>query len=281
MALSMLSFATAGPCGGVNTFGNNGVNEVVNGQEVSLKIAYNGGHQDAKNAFHVAMMCGSSTSKPGSETPLKVSGTDITTNQYTLTQINPMTIPATDSSQVGYTFTFKLPLQSNLAANEYCVISLMDQRNWGGCADFHINAAGSGSTTAGPAQSPCQSYCSTMQANCASTFTNTSACLQACSNYPTNGANGTCVMQCACCVCRNISKFDHLSLVVSAVCISVCTQMLRVATLCSAVPTTLSWLLATQVCTAHMLVLTVAVCVWLPAMLLLHLPLTVSCTALL
>ena len=47
-------------------------------------------------------------------------------------------VPATDSSTAGYPLTFKIP---NLAAGattnqETCVISLLDQRNWGGCVDI-------------------------------------------------------------------------------------------------------------------------------------------------
>lgn len=181
----LLLHVIAGPCGGNQNFGSNGVNEVVNGQTVSLKIAYNGGHQSAANAFHVAMMCSDVNNKPGADAAMKVSGGDITTNPYTLTTV--ATIPAADSSSVGYTFNFALPLQT-LATKSYCVVSLLDQRNWGGCIDFHLNAPGSGTTTSGPVQSPCDKYCTTMAANCASVYANTAACKTACANFPTNGA---------------------------------------------------------------------------------------------
>ena len=51
-------FSVAGPCGGVQSFGANGITNVVEGETYTVQIAYNGGHANANNHFSLAIACG-------------------------------------------------------------------------------------------------------------------------------------------------------------------------------------------------------------------------------
>ena len=59
----------SGACGGNNNWGDNGVMELTNGQEVTLRVNYNGGHQSNANEFRMAFTCGA----PGNQGALEVS----------------------------------------------------------------------------------------------------------------------------------------------------------------------------------------------------------------
>jgi hypothetical protein len=129
------AYSVSGPCGGVSAYAAQGVTTVTSGSVVSLKIGYNGGHQDQNNAFHASYVCG--TYAAGStfdDSVLKLA-----TQPATLAspRLLPLTdgsalVPAADSLTSGYTLTFKAPTLPAGSTAQDCVISLLDQRNWGG-----------------------------------------------------------------------------------------------------------------------------------------------------
>ena len=126
--------STSGPCGGANTWGSNGVSKVKNGAEVSLRINYNGGHKSPANAFSMAFTCG----KPGNQDLLKTA--KLAASACTNT---PYPVPSPDGNTVrdGYTLTCSLPSQDLSAADgEKCTVSVLDQRDWGGCVDIELEA---------------------------------------------------------------------------------------------------------------------------------------------
>jgi hypothetical protein len=123
-------YSTNGPCGGVQTFGANGINTVTAGDSVTLKIAYNGGHKSDANAFKLAFACG----RPDNDGVLR--------NEQTPNDLGVATVPAADSSTTGYDLTFTVPPAEAGVNGQYCTVSALDQRNWGGCVDMMIQAPG-------------------------------------------------------------------------------------------------------------------------------------------
>jgi len=136
------SFSVSGPCGGVNTFGSNGggTAQVTSGDTVCAKIAYNGGHQSANNAFHAAWKCGSTSQNdfknPANDLPL-VAGPNASPIAPA-TGALPSRVIATDSDRNGYTLCVSVP--ASAPAQAQCTLSLLDQRDWGGCIDMRIRA---------------------------------------------------------------------------------------------------------------------------------------------
>lgn len=128
------SMSTSGACGGANTWGANGVSSLKNGASVSLRINYNGGHKSAQNAFSMAFACG----KPGDQK--LISAKKLAASACTATAPSyPNPSPRGNEVREGYTVTCKLP-EMDLAATDgdKCSISVLDQRNWGGCVDVTL-----------------------------------------------------------------------------------------------------------------------------------------------
>jgi len=96
------------------------------------------------------------------------------------------TVGAADSSTSGYTLTFKADVNAGQAPQD-CVISLMDQRNWGGCVDVKLLPASAPAPTAkDKIPSECDDYCLDMGTYCVGAlnqFTNNNDCLKKCANY--------------------------------------------------------------------------------------------------
>lgn len=128
--------STSGPCGGQNTFGNNGINQVKVGQKVTVGIQYAAGHKSAANVFRLTYLCG----KPGAQTLL--SGPNAKTTVPTQPE------PAADTTVV-HNFEFTIPATGTGADAQLCTISLLDQRNWGGCVDLQVGTI-AGAPTAAP-----------------------------------------------------------------------------------------------------------------------------------
>jgi hypothetical protein len=127
-------YSVAGPCGGVSTFGVQGTTPFTNGQVVTATIAYNGGHADAANAFHANIKCDVDSTQPFDDSFFRVSsGTTIDSSNALVLTDGTYKVPATTSSTAGYQLTFKLPTftTQQLTTPKKCVISLLDQRNWG------------------------------------------------------------------------------------------------------------------------------------------------------
>jgi len=123
------TLSTAGPCGGVLTWGNKTYTQVTPGQNVSFTYAYNGGHQSPTlNMLRVAMNCG----KP--ETDLDLA------NSTVAPTFSPL-VNASTSSTLGYHLWVIIPAIPSGMNGAFCTISGLDVRNWGGCFDVEIVAA--------------------------------------------------------------------------------------------------------------------------------------------
>ncbi len=117
------AYSVSGPCGGVSTYGKTGVSSVASASLITVKIAYNGGHQDAANAFHAALFCspdGISVGSTFNDAVLKVGATQGTFMKLANGQTS---VPAADSSTAGYSLTFTMPVNAG-AAPQDCVVSL-------------------------------------------------------------------------------------------------------------------------------------------------------------
>eukprot|EP00040_Diaphanoeca_grandis_P038553 m.256740 g.256740 ORF g.256740 m.256740 type:complete len:577 (+) comp34661_c0_seq1:148-1878(+) len=142
------AFSVAGPCGGANTFGANGMTTIIKGTEMTVKINYNGGHKSAANEFHAVYKC---TTTGPTQTEMKAI-VDDTTATTGLNDLMTLTLkdgtaptPKTDkpnyidastgnSVTAGYSLVFDLPTE----AIGMCTISIVDQRDWGGCVDLMV-----------------------------------------------------------------------------------------------------------------------------------------------
>ena len=135
------AFSTAGPCGGVNTWGANGFTFVRDGSKICGRFNYNGGHKDIANVVRFKFACGQpdaqSTVGQTQALPLEA-GTDPAPSASSGT-----TVPAPTGNDItnGYLLCATLPSQALTAATSSedparkCTISLLDQRSWGGCYD--------------------------------------------------------------------------------------------------------------------------------------------------
>jgi len=132
--------SVAGACGGGTlAFGANGIGQVTDGQQVTLNINYAAGHRSNQNAFRFVYACGD-TSQNGVEN----SGTVLTAAANGCTaQVSGAAAPYTGTSGVaapnaivdgGYTITCTLPSTTQAQ----CTMSLLDQRDWGGCVDVNV-----------------------------------------------------------------------------------------------------------------------------------------------
>jgi len=153
--------SVAGPCGGQNTFGTNGMTTIIQGSEMTVKINYNGGHKSAANEFHAVYKC---TETGPTQTEMKAIVDDATLNtQMTLTLKDDTTpAPKTDKpnyvdasigNQVagtGYSLVFDLPTE----ALGRCTVSLVDQRDWGGCVDLMVTTPASPTLPPSPTPPP-------------------------------------------------------------------------------------------------------------------------------
>eukprot|EP00940_MAST-03C_sp_MAST-3C-sp2_P001928 g1928.t1 len=136
------AFSTSGPCGGNAAWGANGFATISNGATLDLRISYNGGHQSNNNAFHLAFHCDDEANL----------GQDIfRSGAHTVNKAGCTAIAATDSRvNPPYTVGCELDRVQDLSSEVSCTISVMDQREWGGCYDVRITpdtppAAGAGS----------------------------------------------------------------------------------------------------------------------------------------
>ena len=142
------AFSTSGPCGGSNVLGANGFNTLADGQQVCARINYNGGHASVDNRFRATFTCGTALGT-GAQSVMA------TPTPLTLTNVAGVSSPieadgqkvngAVENTQ-GFTLCVDLPKQ-NLAAtvpetdpSRTCTLSVLDQRQWGGCLDIKIGS---------------------------------------------------------------------------------------------------------------------------------------------
>lgn len=132
--------STNGPCGGEQTFGRNGINEVTAGTEVTLSMAYNGGHADPGNHFQLAIQCGGI----GSDAEFKIKqGAGLQTTRPTkLASIPDLVQGNMQATATPVQLKFTMPPAEAGDKGDLCTVSMLDQRNWGACSDFKILPAG-------------------------------------------------------------------------------------------------------------------------------------------
>jgi len=141
--------SVAGPCGGVGTFGSNGKGSATDGETVTLNINYAAGHASSNNAFRMAFACGAPNEDTmGGATAVLTAAdngcTGTAGGQVATYNDNGVDggIPAPNAIvNGGYDITCTLPLQNNAETQE-CTVALIDQRDWGGCVDITLFAAG-------------------------------------------------------------------------------------------------------------------------------------------
>jgi len=125
-------------CGGVTTFGSNGIGIAQDGQIVTLGMRYSAGHN---GAFRMAYAC--DTTRTSSLT-----GVELESAAAMLTAgANECTVQgaageygnggATAVGQQVMQITCTLPLQNNVQPIS-CIMGILDQRDWGGCLDVSL-----------------------------------------------------------------------------------------------------------------------------------------------
>jgi len=134
--------SVAGACGGNAAFGANGVGTVTDGQEVTLNINYAAGHNSPNNRFRMAYSCAGTGQNDLANAPMLTAAA----NGCTATVAGAPATYAADGVnaadaivQGGYSITCTLPLQGG--PQDECTMSLLDQRDWGGCVDVQVLAA--------------------------------------------------------------------------------------------------------------------------------------------
>lgn len=126
--------SVAGPCGGEDAWGTNGNAVGQDGMEFTMNLQYAAGHT---GTFEMAYSCGDTSENGLAAAAAKLTGCTCTKNgaasQYPCPDMN-----AGDEGVV----TCTLPLQ-NLAVGEAadCTVSVLDQRDWGGCVDVQMVSA--------------------------------------------------------------------------------------------------------------------------------------------
>lgn len=141
--------STDGPCGGNLAWGANGYSIAEEADKITMKINYNGGHKSAENEFRGVWACDDET-EIGVSLPQSVleKSNDPTEPQCKVLrcpegQIRLDTATSTERCgaaignefEEGYLFECTVPSGS---AGRNCTMSVMDQRDWGGCYDLFI-----------------------------------------------------------------------------------------------------------------------------------------------
>lgn len=145
--------SVAGPCGGQNTFGSNGQGTITDGDQVTLNINYAAGHRSNANAFRMAYACGTTTQNAmrAAASTLTATNNGCTAKAagapalYNDNGVGGSIGVAAPNAIVtgGYEVTCTLPLKAPPigGAPLQCTISLLDQRQWGGCVDVLVQPA--------------------------------------------------------------------------------------------------------------------------------------------
>lgn len=159
-------FRVNGPLGNPGKqFGANGVATVTEGEEVTLKIGYNGGHKSATlNYFNVRYACGADAANANNFKKAGTSNKDqINCNapctQLTAAQITKVDgaaatpanypIDATNSNQGGYTVSFQMPTIQGTGNARQCTFAMVEGRDWGAGWDFQVQPKNTGGGGAG------------------------------------------------------------------------------------------------------------------------------------
>ena len=125
------------PCGGDTTFGSNGVGTIVDGSTVKLSMRYAAGHN---GQFRMAYACGGgdgSELEPASATLTAAANGCVASGAVNGAYTDTAGAVGQDTLDIECT----LPLQ-NVNAPTDCIIGILYQRDWGGCIDVSVLAAG-------------------------------------------------------------------------------------------------------------------------------------------
>ena len=114
---------------------------VTDGARVTLNINYAAGHRSANNAFRFVYTCTDTTQNGVEAAPALTAAANACTATVAgapAPYTDPAGVAAPDAIVPGgYTVTCTLPLQ-NVVAQTECTMSLLDQRDWGGCVDVNV-----------------------------------------------------------------------------------------------------------------------------------------------
>merc|ERR1719233_634440 len=132
--------STNGPCGVADDnilWGHNNFSTAEVGENVFIKINYNGGHKSASNFFSGVFSCDGDVP----QSSLKAANTDsqITINcdsvKCPVPGEYPCGAPGGNDFTDGYVFNCTIPSD---AEGDRCTLAITDQRDWGGCYDLLI-----------------------------------------------------------------------------------------------------------------------------------------------
>ena len=127
--------SVAGPCGGENAWGTNGNGVGQDGMSMTLNLVYAAGHT---GTFEMAFACGDTTETALAAASAKLSAGCTCTKDGQATNYPCPGMNAGDEGVV----TCPLPLQGlTIGETADCTVSLMDQRDWGGCVDVRMISA--------------------------------------------------------------------------------------------------------------------------------------------
>jgi len=131
--------STSGPCGtGDAVWGSNGYSFVEKGQDIQIKINYNGGHKSANNLFRGKFSCGADET-PFTQASLAGNSEDLIpvmcTSVRCPTNSYPCGAAIGNDFTEGYVFSCTVPDE---AAGRNCSLAIVDQRDWGGCYDLFV-----------------------------------------------------------------------------------------------------------------------------------------------
>lgn len=136
--------SVAGACGGQNTWGANGnaVGQDGPANVMTLDINYAAGHASPNNVFSMAFSCEDTSQNGLSAAAAKLTAADGCTCTSGGADIG-YPCPAPQAIVPGgYRVTCTLPQQNiQLGETKDCTVSLLDQRDWGGCVDIQLASA--------------------------------------------------------------------------------------------------------------------------------------------
>jgi len=126
--------SVAGACGGENQWGTNGNAVGQDGMEITMNLQYAAGHT---GTFEMAYSCGGTTEDDLSAAGAKLAGCTCEKNGAASTY----PCPGMNAGDEGVV-TCTLPSQA-LAVGDTadCTVSVLDQRDWGGCVDVQMVSA--------------------------------------------------------------------------------------------------------------------------------------------
>jgi len=151
------TMSTDGPCGVADdtiVWGNNGFSTAEVGEDIYIKINYNGGHKSTDNFFSGVFSCDgevAQSSLEASNTESQIS-VDCDAVRCPVPGEYPCGAPDGNDFTEGYVFNCTIPVE---AEGDRCTLAIIDQRDWGGCYDMLIeNVTDTPSPTAAEGGTP-------------------------------------------------------------------------------------------------------------------------------